>query len=101
MKKLVLTLALIATGFGVTNLYAADNEGANNNRKEVVASTGKEGFINIKVEKPTLVKIYAEDGMFVKKMIVRPGVNEVQIDDMKEGKYFVHLNNYSFILLRK
>ncbi|MCK0201180.1 hypothetical protein [Ornithobacterium rhinotracheale] len=100
MKKLVLTLAFIATGLSATNVYAADNGGVRDS-KEVVASTGKDGYINIKVEKPTLVKIYAEDGMFVKKMIVRPGLNEVQIDDMKEGKYFVHLNNYSFILLRK
>lgn len=100
MKKLVLTLALVATAFSATNLYAAENE-SEKNKKEVVASAGKEGYININVQKPELVKIYSEDGMFVKKIIVRPGMNEIQIDDFKEGKYFVHMSNYSFILLKK
>ncbi|WP_406632126.1 hypothetical protein [Ornithobacterium rhinotracheale] len=51
MKKLVLTLAFIATGLSATNVYAADNGGVRDS-KEVIASTGKDGYINIKVEKP-------------------------------------------------
>ncbi|MRJ08453.1 hypothetical protein EQP59_06900 [Ornithobacterium rhinotracheale] len=101
MKKLVLSLALVASAASSVLYAGVGNEENGANDKEIVASTGKEGFINIKVEKPTLVKFYSEDGMFIKKMIVRPGVNEVQIDDFREGKYFVHLGNYSFILLKK